>query len=229
MKHSRNTEKTGFTLIELLTVMAIGIILMSISTAAYFGMVRSSALGGAVSSVRTVVSLARQHAISNRRRTYIVFDKEASAGGIEGKARMCVCEHVATHVGGGGTTFEAEVTIGQEDDYAGCRIFNIDRGVYGKAIGSQERYIDTGGADSITWSQGDRCALLIHDWVDLPEGLVFTNIPGTVLYFRQDGTTPELGGSDFDIHIVEQDGDGDVMVRVEAISGDINVVRGVVN
>ena len=229
----KKISKNGFTLLELLTVMTMGIILMSISTAAYYGIVRGSAVSGAVSSVRTVLSLARQHAISNQRRVYVVIEEDYGSGVLT-KGRLCMAEYVGTHIGGVATpnTFRTSVTIGGVDDYIGARMFNITQGTSGEATGSGGEYIDIKVADGVTWGVGDRCAILVHDWVVLPEGIVFTNTPAEDLLFMQDGTTPmwsSLPDGNFVIEIAEKNGKGKGRLRVRNLGGQVDVLEGVVN
>ena len=224
-----NRTRNGFTLLELLTVMMIGMILMGISAAAYFGMVRSGSMAGAVSSVRTVLELARQHAITCRRRSYVRFD--ATTGNLR-RGRICIAEHVGRNVGGQTPSqFKAEIIIGSAGQYNGSRIFNIDSGEMGKVTssGNQYLYATNNTGNSINWAVGDRCALLIHDWSLLPEGVIFMNLPNRDLIYNQDGGVPDWNGNDFVIEIHEDAGSASAEIRVQSISGFINVVRGVVN
>jgi len=219
-------NRRGFTLLELLSVMMIGIILMSISAAAYFGLVRGSAMSGAVSSVRTVLSLARQNAISSRKRTYVILEHEAD------HSRLCVAQHVGTHIGyDPPIKFAADVVIGNADEYVGSRVFNIDSKVMGVVSNSQDRFLMAKDSDNawITWAKDDRCAVLIHDWVDLPSGLQFTSIPNLDLYFKQDGSVPDWGGDGYVIAISEDIGSASGELRVESISGTVRVVLGSVD
>lgn len=55
--------RRGFTLLELLTVIAIMAVMMGATTAAYFGLGRGARLRGAVSTLRSSISLTRQQAI----------------------------------------------------------------------------------------------------------------------------------------------------------------------
>ena len=69
----RRSGDAGFTLVEVLVVLVIVVILAGVTVPAIVGMGRGSALQGAISNVRSTLSLARQWAITNRKHTYVVF------------------------------------------------------------------------------------------------------------------------------------------------------------
>ena len=64
---------TGFTLVELLAVIAIIGVMIAVMVPAFNGMGRGAKLTTAVAQLKTTCSLARQHAITKREITYIVF------------------------------------------------------------------------------------------------------------------------------------------------------------
>jgi Tfp pilus assembly protein FimT len=68
-------RKSGFTLLELLAVMLIMFLLMGIGTVAMTGLVRGSGMSGAVTNVRSVLTQARQYAITQGQVTYVEFDE----------------------------------------------------------------------------------------------------------------------------------------------------------
>lgn len=63
----------GFTLAELLAVIAIMAILLALSVPAFRAFGQGRALEAAVTQLKTALSLARQHAVTYRRYTYVVF------------------------------------------------------------------------------------------------------------------------------------------------------------
>ncbi len=66
-------RQSGFTLLELLAVMLIMFLLMGIGTVAMTGLVRGSGMSGAVTNVRSVLTQARQYAITQGQVTYVEF------------------------------------------------------------------------------------------------------------------------------------------------------------
>jgi Tfp pilus assembly protein FimT len=66
-------RKSGFTLLELLAVMLIMFLLMGIGTVAMTGLVRGSGMSGAVTNVRSVLTQARQYAITQGQVTNVDF------------------------------------------------------------------------------------------------------------------------------------------------------------
>lgn len=71
--------RRGFTLMELLTVMVIMSIVLATGVVSYVGARRGAELRGAVISVKTALSMARQHAVTKRRPTAVVFRKQGDA------------------------------------------------------------------------------------------------------------------------------------------------------
>ncbi len=70
---TRGHTKDGFTLMELLVVIAIMAVLMGITLPAFNTMGRGSGMRGAVSQLRSTISLSRQWAVTHRAKTYVVF------------------------------------------------------------------------------------------------------------------------------------------------------------
>ena len=66
-------RRRGFTLIELLVVIGIMAALLVAAGPMWNGLTRSSGVKGATMQLRTVLSLARQWAITHRQKTYVIF------------------------------------------------------------------------------------------------------------------------------------------------------------
>ncbi|MFH0952980.1 MAG: prepilin-type N-terminal cleavage/methylation domain-containing protein [Verrucomicrobiota bacterium] len=88
MKHgdtySKRRQRVAFTLVELLVVIAIMAIVVAITIPAFRGLGRGAGAEGAITQLRTTLSLARQWAVTHRQRTYVVFpDRAINYSGIE--------------------------------------------------------------------------------------------------------------------------------------------------
>ena len=88
--YKRYSRNAGFTLLELLAVMLIMFMLMGMGTVAMKGLLQGSGISGATSNVRSVLTQARQYAITKERRVYVIFDKSTGSDGDE-KSSMTVC------------------------------------------------------------------------------------------------------------------------------------------
>ncbi len=69
----RRAGRAGFTLVELLAVIAIIGVMVAVMVPSFSQMGRGAKVTTAVSQLKTVMSLARQHAITKREVTYVVF------------------------------------------------------------------------------------------------------------------------------------------------------------
>ncbi|MGD9873071.1 MAG: Tfp pilus assembly protein FimT/FimU [Kiritimatiellia bacterium] len=65
--------KDGFTLMELLVVVAIMAVIMGITIPAFTTMGKGSGMRGAISQLRSTISLSRQWAVTHRAKTYVLF------------------------------------------------------------------------------------------------------------------------------------------------------------
>ncbi len=72
-------RRRGFTLMELLTVMIIMSIVLTTGIVSYVGARRGMEMRAAVGTVQSTLSLARQHAVTKRRMTAVVFRLEGDA------------------------------------------------------------------------------------------------------------------------------------------------------
>ena len=72
------SRRRGFTLMELLTVMIIMSIVLATGITSYVGARRGMEMRGAIGSVQSTLSLARQHAVTKRRATGVAFRLEGT-------------------------------------------------------------------------------------------------------------------------------------------------------
>ena len=71
--------RRAFTLVELLAVIAIIGIMIAVMIPLFSGMGKGSKMTAAVTQLKTTMSLARQHAITKREMTYVVFPDDDSS------------------------------------------------------------------------------------------------------------------------------------------------------
>lgn len=76
IRTERNRNRLGFTMMELLTVIVIISVVMATGVVSYVGARRGMEMRSAASSIQSTLALARQHAVSKRRTTCIVFRGE---------------------------------------------------------------------------------------------------------------------------------------------------------
>ena len=80
------SKRRGFTLIELLVVMGIMATMIAIAIPAIKGMTRSSGMQSATMQMRSVLTFARQWAITRRDTTYVLFATNAADGDLRYRA-----------------------------------------------------------------------------------------------------------------------------------------------
>ncbi|MFC1462347.1 Tfp pilus assembly protein FimT/FimU [Verrucomicrobiota bacterium] len=231
----RGWRSSGFTLIELLTVMAIVIILITMVSAAYLGITRGGTMTAAGRSVYMYVNLARQHAVTHRKGTFLVFDPASG-----GRGRFCIAEYLGNNVDSSGAfpdRFMSETSLGAAGTYDRSTVFNLDGNplnLPGKVTSSGTKYLTT---PDLTWQYGDRCVRVVHEWILLPEGLIFCGASGSsdaiiLLRFNADGTTPVApadgscdysDGENWVIAMKEVNGQGNCRVSVSGVGGFVSL------
>ncbi len=73
IRSARGCRPVGFTLLELMTVMAIMVIIMMIAITSFYNLRRGAEMRSAVNSMRVVLALARQNAVTMREKTWACF------------------------------------------------------------------------------------------------------------------------------------------------------------
>lgn len=208
-------RKRAFTLLELLAVMGIMMIMAAIAVSSYFGMTRGSAMRGAVSHLRSTLLLARQSAIMNGRKTYVIFDQSTT------NAWYVLCMHEGT------VTVPGVGSMGDKySDLSSLTNSRIYRLRPPRAESSIITYyqpdppppiVQTPG---INWSTGDKYGWEIHPKTYLPRGFEFVGIPDMVI-FNADGTTRD---QKYEIEIYEKISPGHIAeITVAALTGFISV------
>jgi type II secretory pathway pseudopilin PulG len=184
-----NSAKEGFTLLELLAVMLIMFMLMGMGTVAMKGLIRGSGVSGATSSVRSVLTQARQYAITKEQSVYVVFDKSAGSDGEE-KSRMTICARYGTcdihgHINGGGYFVRTEEPMPWgTNTLNGGTVYNLDNNGKSAVIenepGAGYMFSPHPATDKIYtgktnmgWHSGDGVGFEIAERRYLPSGMEF--------------------------------------------------------
>jgi len=177
-------RRKGFTLIELLAVMGIMILMATVALVSYFGATRGAAIRSAASHLQDTLRFARQTAILNRKRAYVMFREE------DGAYVYAVCLHHGTGTGSGVTLAPDEYS-----DWSGIvsggRIWNLNDGtssVVSNVYGTSFTTVDS------IWSGTSRYGWEIQPEMYLPRNIVVMHkdepegtLPETVI-FSSDGT-----------------------------------------
>lgn len=217
-----HADRAGFTLLELVTVIAIMILLLTLSVGSYRGFVRGAGMAGAVANLRATVSLARQFAVTHRTKTYIYFDQDGMT------ARYLVCAQEGRHEGPDDSAYLHVLTPRWEPDALhGGTVYNLTDGSHGEVTDNSDRTIQaqlSGGGEN-RWDRGDRFGWAVHDDKRLPSGIVFGDgsasaAPDTIV-FNADGTT-ELGpGQAYVLQMCETHGNGVRVLTVNGLTGRV--------
>lgn len=184
----------GFTLLELLTVMAIMGIVMGAGIASFVQMRRGWEIRGAEAVIRSTLALSRQHAVTKRRSTIVVFRQNTT------NAMIYVFEQ-----GGKADGLDRIQMYDAEADWAGIShsnkwICNMRDGSLGKVATHDVetlRLVSPGlelnGAAS-TWRAQDAYGWQINETASLPPGIVITPMPDPIVFKPSGQATgsPEL-------------------------------------
>ncbi len=194
-----SAERRGFTLIELLAVIAIIGILLAVGVMSFAGARRGAEMRAAVGTLRSAVSLARQHAVARRRTVALVFRTETDA---QGRQRNCyyVFEKNGTAISGsaGTTLVVLPNTIPWPAD--GGLVYNMRADRIGtlQTINEQDdsrrrvNWIEAGAAG---WSSGDDFGFQVAEKFFVPPGvkvLVDGSDRGFILFYAN-GRTSGVG------------------------------------
>lgn len=229
----------GFTLLELLTVMAIMLILMTIAVGAYHGMSIGSGIRGSVSNVRMTLSLARQFAMTHRKRTYVFFNQDSTNSHYLACAQFGEVDGTEDQGRPSQNFFFDNTARWGIDDLKGQVIYNLTKEVQAPLTANAVTSFTARLRNGVTWEVGNRYGMAVHDQEHLPKGFVFARPdwqpwplqqemrPMTVV-FNPDGTTERSAGTDYEIRIREYRGPAQTVyakatVRVSGLTGTIRV------
>lgn len=199
--------------------MGIMLIMAAIAVSSYFGMTRGAGMRSALSHLRSTLSFARQTAIMNGKKTYVIFGQNST------NAWYVTCRHEGTGEGTG-----SSIT----DDFADWRstvavdettIYNLDTGANSiiKTITGQQI-----ATYDLIWVGSSRYGWEIHPRTYLPRGFQFgygtpPGSPPVTVIFNGDGTTRS---APYEITIYEkihpQSGDPHGKVVVAGLTGFVS-------
>lgn len=207
METREQRHEMGFTLLELLTVMAIVLILMTMSLAAYHGLTRGASVDGAVLNLRSSMALARQFAVTHRCKVFVRFKQDGT------NSSYLVCASEGWHEGADGVP--NKLTLGYNNHWVpgamvGSIVYNLTDGSYGIITENTDMTLTavlSNGTQNV-WNKGHRYGWSIRDVVDLPDGVMFgdgqpSSTPEAVV-FNIDGTTEKSASGDYRMEVREK-------------------------
>lgn len=161
--------RRGFTLMELLTVMVIMSIVLATGVVSYVGARRGAELRGAASSLQSAIAMARQHAVTKRRTTAIVFRLEGTTN----------CYYVFEKIGvattgsAGNMLAMNPMPLGAID---GNYVCNMSSPVDAGQIGTISRIVGNSLAlktmpATFSWNPGDSVGFLVNEKMFIPPGV----------------------------------------------------------
>lgn len=183
------SRNAAFTLLELLAVMAIMVLLMSMSVGAYYGFVRGASLKSSVLSVKTTLQMAKQYAVTHRCRTVVLFWQDST------NSHYVVCAQEGTQQGISGTKL-----VSNDANWPALtdqEIYNLSTGKRGLVKAGNvatELYSTNLSGVYVQWNSGDRYGWAIRSQQHFPEGIGFgdgqpSSAPPSIT-FNSDGTVP---------------------------------------
>lgn len=184
-KAQKIPRRMGFTLLELLTVMGIMLIMAAIAVGSYFSIIRGSGMRSALSHLRSTFLFARQTAIMDGKKTYVIFGQNST------NAWYVTCRHEGTATAGS--------TYYLKDEYTDwrCRVVEDETTIYNLDTGANSLINNILSTTEITtsdpmWEADSRYGWEIHSRRYLPRGFQFgygTGSPPVTVIFNGDGTT----------------------------------------
>jgi len=224
MKH-----RAGFTLLELLTVMLIMFVLMGMGTVAMRGIVRGTGISGAINNVKSVLTQARQYAVTRQKRTYVIFDRNGE------KNSMTACARYAESAISHGSTVITDTPLPwgtNEMSLVSGTVFNLDTGRSGVVTEHNKVPYQGVSVDQIiagvSWQTGDEVGFEVAEKRFLPSGIKFDSIDDGdtyVVIFNPDGTTEKMSGNYLiDLKEMYVAGAVPITIEVNGLTGWVRVV-----
>lgn len=178
-------RRRGFTLLELLAVMAIMLIMATITITGYNAMMSGVGTGSAITHLRQTMQLARQSAILKGQSTFVIFDQK---NGTNGWYTTCAAQ------GYNSSSDNLNVMDLYNGDIKtlvpGGTLFNLSEEAHRSSVIKEvqpDAFTCITEAPGI-WSNGCRYGWEISQRLQLPRGYRFTEDPPPTIQFKPNGT-----------------------------------------
>ena len=226
----KKKHSAGFTLLELLTVMLIMFVLMGMGTVAMRGIVRGTGVSGAINNVKSVLTQARQYAVTRQKRTYVIFDRDGE------KNSMTACARYADSAISNPNMVITDMPLPWGTNgmsLVSGTVFNLDTGRSGvitehNKVPFQGVSVDQIKANNVSWQTGDEVGFEVAEKRFLPSGIKFDSIPDGdtyVVIFNPDGTTEKMSGNYLiDLKEMYVAGAVPITIEVNGLTGWVRVV-----
>ena len=219
--------RKGFTLLELLSVMAIMGIISTIAIMGYFAVMRGVGARSAAEHLSQVVLLARQSAIMQGKKTYVIFDQD------ETNSWYSVCRYEGVVTGSFNQWMFDDFADWSDPEnqkrFMGATIFNLSSIPfrYGMVMDASDNklmaleYVTSNNFFSV----GDVYGWELYPPVSLPRGMQFTknlNVVIPPIIFKPDGSAQNF----VEIEIYEKiklSGFPSCTIQVEPTTGFVTV------
>jgi hypothetical protein len=224
------SDSAGFSLLELMTVMLVMFVMMGISTAALRGIMRGAGVRGAISSMRGVLTQARQNAVMNQQPVAVRISESGETISME---VLVGFGRVGRFLGNQNNIEVVSPLPWTGDEIKGSAVYNFRGGsgtitagyvgtnIDGNIMTNLMGYVTSG----ISWSAadgGDHVAFVVGNARRLPDGIEIDDFENpSIVQFAPDGSAS--GALSFTLRERNKSGGDSFIVEVDANTGRIKV------
>lgn len=204
----RISSSHGFTMIELIAVMLLMFIMMGMATMAFRGMVRGAGMRGAITTVRSVLMQARQHAMMNGQPVAVLLRQEDGEVGTV----LTLASYGQIATAGGGVITTEDALPWTASQLAGAIVYNFD-GESGE-LGSNNDIADMYTEFELSGFSSGEIAFELGSKRELPSSVIFDGLSGgnyQVIEFSPDGLATQAGS----FELQDLTGSGGYSITVE--------------